>query len=371
MSSPGRRFSRSIFAKPWTKKARCPRRYATITRDPPDRPCSCRAMRCLMTPPPGPASIKPFAALHGLAQHGVRDTLASGKAPERPGSERAQSGSRAPLPSCREMWHPVSYNPIPRRRVRPVRNWNVSTTISRSLLTALTFHRRICPRTAGAAPTGRTCGSFTARRPLHREAQGVAPGSPVAQRRGDRPERRAGNRAGSGRTQGTVERGGTLKARRRREIPKWQGSQRLRRGMPPVTGATGRRLPSVRTSPRQVQRDIAGPESAGLAKRVGKLATMYAPCGLPVRLRKPEAELRQARMAPKPGCPPVPTVMTGSGVYAMAIADRVPDVNDFCCADKVIGAPWGTSVAGERRPLSRCRLQKTGKGRSGSMPGRR
>ena len=38
VSSLHRKFSWSLFANPWTKKARCPRRNTTITRNPPSRP---------------------------------------------------------------------------------------------------------------------------------------------------------------------------------------------------------------------------------------------------------------------------------------------------------------------------------------------
>ena len=76
MSSLGRKFSCPLFANPWMKKARCPRRNATITRNPPDRPYPCRAMRCLMTPPPRSAPIRPFAA-RSTASHSTPSAMPS------------------------------------------------------------------------------------------------------------------------------------------------------------------------------------------------------------------------------------------------------------------------------------------------------
>src|SRR6266566_4908818 len=63
-------FALSFFAKPWTKTALVPRLYRIIARKPPDFPLPGLAIRCLMTPPPRSASIKPRSAF-AIASHRV------------------------------------------------------------------------------------------------------------------------------------------------------------------------------------------------------------------------------------------------------------------------------------------------------------
>jgi hypothetical protein len=57
---PVRQFPEAL---PYTKNAVSPERKSTIDRKPPDLPSFGRAIRCLITPPPRSASIKPFSAL--------------------------------------------------------------------------------------------------------------------------------------------------------------------------------------------------------------------------------------------------------------------------------------------------------------------
>src|SRR6267143_3488512 len=63
-------FALSFFAKPRTKTALVARLYRIIARKPPDFPLPGRAIRCLMTPPPRSASIKPRSAF-AIAAHRV------------------------------------------------------------------------------------------------------------------------------------------------------------------------------------------------------------------------------------------------------------------------------------------------------------
>ena len=85
-----------------------PGRNSTIARNPPDRPCPSRAMRCLITPPPRSASIKPLTARR-TASHSASSSIPSRSANRAKGLLLYANQPARPAPGSTSLYNTKCY----------------------------------------------------------------------------------------------------------------------------------------------------------------------------------------------------------------------------------------------------------------------